>query len=470
MYKIYAEEGIIHIVKDILNSLQKQFQKKGERFVFDDVLINDKSKLDQANIYVGSIDETMINQLINKKLIVIFENKFDPNLFQYFLTHEIVGVFRKDRLEIEYEEKGKLEKLLKDLIREGEYNVVSQSDGKYIQHIPYKEITNWKFHIDIKNPVEVYQKSKYISIFLDPTMRQFSRKLRRIINDFKDTFDKYLNNKDSKLEEKECRKSTKQKNLKELEKDLNQCKEKLSKDMGTIKLPSLLIEGETGTGKSLIAEMIAYEVFGEDYIQDFYRKYSINNVSKELIETSLFGHEKGAYTGGETERLGYLIESRFGILFLDEIAEVPPDVQAKLLVYMDDYMVKPMGYSGLGIFAPVMLIAATNKNLKHEIELGNFRMDLYHRFKYKIEIPPLRERKEDIRFLINFVLLNPLVNPFSKENGYAINKISLEAIEILENYHYPGNFRELEGILKQAVNLAMTDGLDIILPKHLLYA
>lgn len=466
--KIFAEEDLSKIVEDIIDKLKIQFHSKNEIFELPEIITGDLSKLNETKIYIGRLSDKNADKLLDKKIIVVFENKLDASVFKYFLTHEIVGIFRKDRLEIEYEEKGKLEKLLKDIIREMNYKVISQKDKRYIQQIPYKEITNWKFQIDSKNPVVVYQDSKYVSIFLDTSMREFSKRLRKIINDFKSCFQKYLMDDASENKEENCRKSSKNKTLKDLEKEMNKCYNKLLNEMGTIRFPSLLMEGETGTGKSLIADIIANEVFGSEYVDDFYRKYSINNVPKELIGSSLFGHEKGAYTQAESERIGHILESRFGILFLDEIAEIPPDVQAKLLVYMDDYMVRPIGYSGPGIFCPVMIISATNKDLKQGIEKGEFRIDLYHRFKYKIKIPALRERKEDIRFLINFVLLNPNINPFEKNNGYLIKKISFEAIQKLENYHYPGNFRELEGILKQAVNLALTDGLDIILDKHII--
>jgi transcriptional regulator with PAS, ATPase and Fis domain len=112
-------------------------------------------------------------------------------------------------------------------------------------------------------------------------------------------------------------------------------------------------------------------------------------------------------------------------------------------------------------------MAATNKNLISEIQKGNFRSDLYYRFKYKISIPSLRERKEDLRFLISFILQSPFINYVDDNLNYAVDKISLEAIEKLENYSYPGNFRELESILKAAVNDCVIKKQSIILPENI---
>ncbi len=116
--------------------------------------------------------------------------------------------------------------------------------------------------------------------------------------------------------------------------------------------------------------------------------------------------------------------------------------------------------------APAFIIAATNKDLKEDIKKGTFRSDLYYRFRYRITVPSLKERKSDIRFLINFILQNPKINPYS--NGrYEIEKISIKAIEKLEEYNYPGNFREMQFILQNAVNNALSERKDILLSEHL---
>jgi transcriptional regulator with PAS, ATPase and Fis domain len=235
----------------------------------------------------------------------------------------------------------------------------------------------------------------------------------------------------------------------------------------TYKLPTILIEGETGTGKSLITKIIYDAVknrVADDRIK--YYQFSLVNMEQNLIDSELFGTRKGAFTDA-SDREGRLMEYIFGFVFLDEIAEIPFSTQAKLLLYLDEYKITPEGYDKAAIPVPTFLMAATNKNLISEIQKGNFRSDLYYRFKYKISIPSLRERKEDLRFLISFILQSPFINYVDDNLNYAVDKISLEAIEKLENYSYPGNFRELESILKAAVNDCVIKKQSIILPENI---
>jgi transcriptional regulator with PAS, ATPase and Fis domain len=289
-------------------------------------------------------------------------------------------------------------------------------------------------------------------------MRDFYHKLKIIIDDFvssyktfendvKDTF-KYIQNDKSNTPDK--------------------LQDFITKELNKIfKLPSVLIEGETGTGKSLIANIIynAVKNILKNGDIDFY-KFSLVNIEKNLINSEIFGTRKGAYTGAE-DRKGRLLENIFNIVFFDEIAEVPPSTQSKLLLYLDDYRITPEGYDKEPLTVPTFLIAATNKDIKKEIELGNFRKDLYHRFKYKIKIPSLKERKEDMRFLISFILQSPFINQVDENLNYSVDKISLEAIEKLENFTYTGNFRELESVLKNSVNDSIIKNQSIILPENI---
>lgn len=472
MKKIFVQNDLIDVVGEILESLKNQFTLKEEKLELNDILTSKPEELDECFLYIGRLEEKYLEKLKGKEIIIVFEKQFEAELFEHFLELEIIGVFRKERLKVEFEEKGNFEKLLKEVLRRQNYNVKFK-DGSYYQEVPYKDIKNWKFYVKMNDPKQLYEKIKFVSIFLDPTMRSFSRALRKIIQDFRRVYEAYFpmyaRTEAENVSKTECKKNEilSKKIHENLQKQMENCRRELLQQHKIFSLPSLLIEGETGTGKSLIAEIIARSVMNDEAFQTRFKRISLANIGKELVDGALFGSVKGAYTGAEEDKLGIILENVFGILFIDEIAEVPPDVQAKLLIYMDDYMVRPLGFDKGGIFAPVVIIAATNKDLKREIALRKFRSDLYHRFKHKLYIPPLRERREDIRFLINFVLLNPTINPINEKGNYAVDKISLEAISVLENYDYPGNFRELEEILKSAVSSALAEGLSIILPRHL---
>ncbi|WP_241244207.1 sigma 54-interacting transcriptional regulator [Marinitoga sp. 38H-ov] len=445
-------------INKIMESLKIQFDEKKERISIDEYFDSDFKSSELCIIEESFLEEPKnpakrknINteELKNKKIILIVDDKINGNIFDKFLEYEIIGIFRKKRLMYEFEELGKFEKLLKEYIRKMNYDLKVEGNKIY-KYIPYKNLRNWKFFPNTENIYKFYEENKYVSIFLDPAMKDFSRKLREIIKDFNNTKEKY------KKELNDMEEKIKGKSIKNLDKELSKYDRKIF-------LPSLLIEGETGTGKTLIAEIISNAISNSIY------KFSLSNISKNLIDSELFGTREGAYTDAK-DRKGKILSNIGKCIFLDEIAEIPEDVQTKLLLYLDDFRIRPEGLDGSPLLAPAFIISATNKNLKKEINNGNFREDLYYRFKYKIKIPSLKERREDLRFLINFILLNPYINYYDNENDtYLIEKISLEAIEKLENYDYPGNFRELEGILKNAVNLASSENLNIILEKHIVY-
>lgn len=455
---IYIEDS--SIIEDIIDSLQKQFDEKKEKVNVKNLFTNKMS----SDVTLSVVDQDFFqkNQIDSKcSFILLVDDYVKPQVFDLFLQYEIIGIFRKSRLKFELEEKGKLEKLLKEEIRKLKKNY--QEDNAFneiTRKIPYKNIKNWKFRSSVKSKEELedfYKKKKYISIFLDPSMRDFYHKLKIIIDDIVTSFEKYFEDIKNVMNE-----------IKYIDKDLSRFDNYLLENLkDTYKLPTILIEGETGTGKSLITNIIYDAVkkrVDDDRIK--YYQFSLVNMEQNLIDSELFGTRKGAFTNADN-RGGRLMENIFGFVFLDEIAEIPFSTQAKLLLYLDDYKIAPEGYDKEAIPVPTFLMAATNKNLISEIQKGNFRSDLYYRFKYKISIPSLRERKEDLRFLISFILQSPFINYVDDNLNYAVDKISLEAIEKLENYSYPGNFRELESILKAAVNDCVIKKQSIILPENI---
>ncbi|MBM3238300.1 sigma-54-dependent Fis family transcriptional regulator [Candidatus Poribacteria bacterium] len=206
---------------------------------------------------------------------------------------------------------------------------------------------------------------------------------------------------------------------------------------------SVLITGESGTGKELIARAIH---FGGVKSRGPFIPVNCSAITKELAESTFFGHVRGAFSGANSYHKGYFEQANGGTLFLDEIGDMPIELQAKLLRVIEDGLITPIG-SEQEKHVDVRILAATNQDLKKKIAEGSFRNDLYFRLEnYQIRVPPLRERKEDIPLLVEHFL-----KIFSEGMGIANPSISSEAMLALENYQYPGNVRELRNIIERAL-------------------
>jgi len=208
---------------------------------------------------------------------------------------------------------------------------------------------------------------------------------------------------------------------------------------------TILIRGESGTGKELIANAIHYASprSGKPWV-----KVSCAAIPETLLESELFGHEKGAFTGATQKRIGRFEEADGGSIFLDEIGDLSPGTQVKLLRVLQDKEFQRLG-SNLSLKTDVRVITATHRNLEEAIKTGLFREDLYYRLNViSITLPSLRERREDISLLIDHFL-----KKYSKENQKSISDISQEARTLLLRYPYPGNVRELENLVERAVVL-----------------
>lgn len=202
------------------------------------------------------------------------------------------------------------------------------------------------------------------------------------------------------------------------------------------------ITGETGTGKELVARAIHYNSsFGNKKIVSV----NMSAIPTGLIESELFGHEKGAFTGAQTTRIGKFEEAQGGTLFLDEIAELNLEVQAKLLRALQDREIIRVG-GNKAIKLNVRIIVATHKNLFDEVKKGNFREDLYYRILgLPILIPPLRDRAGD-----KIILAKHFLEAFCLDNSFEIKEVSKRAKEKILNYHWPGNVRELKAVIELA--------------------
>ncbi|HPR64635.1 MAG TPA: sigma-54 dependent transcriptional regulator [Thermoanaerobaculia bacterium] len=208
---------------------------------------------------------------------------------------------------------------------------------------------------------------------------------------------------------------------------------------------TILITGESGTGKEVIARAIHFSGSrkGAPFVG-----VNCGALPETLLESELFGHAKGAFTGADRDKSGLFHEASHGTIFLDEISEMSPTMQVKLLRVLQDKRIRPVG-STKEIEVDVRIIAATNKDLSREVEEKRFRDDLYYRINViHLSIPPLRKRKEDIPILVQH-----FIQKFCKELDMPTKNITAEAMRILEQYPWPGNVRELENILERIVAL-----------------
>lgn len=223
---------------------------------------------------------------------------------------------------------------------------------------------------------------------------------------------------------------------------------------------NLMILGESGTGKGLIAELIHCNSPRRDKP---FISINCSAIPEGLLESELFGYKKGAFTGAVSDKLGLIVLADQGTLFLDEIGDMPPTLQAKLLKVLETGEVYPLGDTKPKI-VDVRIISATNVDLDKRIKEGRFREDLYWRLNvFEIKIPPLRERKEDIE-----VLVKHFIDKFSKEHKKKIKGIDEEALRAIVNYPWPGNVRELRNVMERAVILAEGENITInVLPDKL---
>lgn len=215
---------------------------------------------------------------------------------------------------------------------------------------------------------------------------------------------------------------------------------------------TVTITGETGTGKELVAKAIHYNSKRRAHP---FVPVNMAAIPKDLVESELFGHEKGAFTGANIRRIGKFEEAHKGTLFLDEIGEMDITFQAKLLRALQEKEIIRIGSNKI-VKTDCRIIVATNRNLREEVEKGNFREDLYYRlFGLPIELPPLRERGKDIILLAKYFIAN-----FCKENDLSHLTLTTAAQKKLLSYSYPGNIRELKSIVELAAVMANSEEID----------
>ncbi len=220
---------------------------------------------------------------------------------------------------------------------------------------------------------------------------------------------------------------------------------------------TVLIQGETGTGKELVARAL-HDLSGRN--QRSFIKVKCAAIPATLLESELFGHEKGSFTGAFAQKIGRFERAHQGTLFLDEIGEIPLELQSKLLRAIQEQELERLG-GNRTIKVDARLIAATNRNLKQMVDEGKFRSDLYYRLHvFPLTVPPLRERREDIPLLIRY-----FTQKHARRMNRPIQSIPTAAIEALTNYEWPGNIRELQNLIERSVILSSGSVLQLAVPE-----
>ncbi|MEZ7890119.1 MAG: sigma 54-interacting transcriptional regulator [Candidatus Wallbacteria bacterium] len=354
----------------------------------------------------------------------------------------------------------------------------------------------------VKELNEFYRKNKFSSLFIGKNRYELLRLRNELI---KLNMSKLFETMKLELGKNECYKENSQvKLLRDMEDKNFKVPEYFTRKNKIWNGFSILIKGETGTGKSLVV----------DWIKEFLNKMcsfkkpmdvkglNCSNYTAELFDSAFFGCLDKSATD-VSRKTGIVLNSIGNIMFLDEVGQLLPQCQAKLLIYLQNYEISPLGYSGNALYIPNFVVAATNEAIDPKNDLndedrkneknsfGNFREDLYHRFKFKLEILPLRKRREDLKILIDYVMQNPEINPLVKVEdkhkleflknqdyeliadddeymfNYAICGILPDALGKLLGYDYPGNFRELELVLREAVSNSVYENSRIIKMRHL---
>ena len=463
------------VIRNLLENLfQAKFQEAGgvERLAQLQILeFNEGDKERKVDFLLSSNPDQIILRFHNNpglKLCFFYEGGLPLGVLEE-LGPRIplpVGLFNLEKFRKgseEYSELARLEQVVKQQVRRSLSTTTRESDLS--KAIDWKLLFSSNCEGSAETPAQV-------SLLSDPSMRDLMNLAIRIVEKLgpaAEALGKIRSETKAKLKEIQKREGSFSKedfqvfSTKLLQ--VSQIAREKSDTLNFRKIPTVLIEGATGTGKSLLARFLFERVNKKSPIDLPFSKVPLVNLSESVLEGELFGVIPGTYTGSQL-RMGKILSNIGGVVFFDEIGDVPLSMQPKLLTYLDDMVVQMSGWSDpKEIIAPVIIIAATNRNLKEAVRQGTFREDLYHRFTYRLRLPDLKDRRDDFRFLLSYALQKR--NQLEGEN---IARISIQAIEKLERYDYPGNFRELESVVSRAIARAAIMERTIILAEDIDFA
>lgn len=388
---------------------------------------------------------------VSDVVVLLSNNEWNESLEKMIKepTVNVLRIFRAKDGKISLEDKLAFAETVKTEIRK-RMRCSDEASSFDVQHALSKEI-DWKCKVAESG------RTSFFSFFMDPSMEEMCSKLKRYMVEIKKSpANNTISDYKEQLKEQLDGKS---------KPDYNAIKDK---KLQKIKPPSVLLLGETGVGKTLAAEWIA-EALGK---KDNFASLNIGAIAENMIYGELFGATKYSYSGAYEDMYGIFLKNIGGVVFLDEIGEMDGQSQVCLLKYLDASEVRPIGWADDALHFPTVIIAATNRPLDKLVSEGkdNFRSDLFYRFDYVLHIPSLKERKKDMRFLISMTLQDDKVNPVERDGKRAgkraVERITLDAIEYLEKKDYPGNFRDLIGTIRLAVQKAHIEGCNLLDIRH----
>ena len=441
-----CEELVKKVVSDLVSqsrtSGKTEFSYVNEKINACDICEADFIIGDPAhnNFQLKHTDENMSLMRSVPAIILLSDDNWDKNVNSVLKNplYDVRGIFRTSKLYSENkdaDEFGNFVEVIKKLLRQF-------LRIKGLREEDFSKNISWKVKISDNCEME------FMSLFSTPAMQRMSAKYKDAILGLDDPFLRKMRGSFRPT-------NSLQERYREIR---NFFSKNLVSNKNSFNVPSLLLLGETGCGKTLLANIASSFIMPDIPLT----KINISSYNSESIDDLLFGSEKGSFTDSDKDRLGVFIGHCGEVVFLDEIGDMDVDIQTRLLTYMDNAQVLPRGVNE-AVCAPCILIAATNKNVS---DSTIFRRDILNRFNYVIEIPSLQERKQDIRLLISMILQDEKINPIIKNGLRKVQRISLDALNYLEEREYNGNFRELKFCLQQAVNSAFAEGCECICLRH----